>query len=194
MGVGASMTALDICRTPLTFMEDYAARNQIELKTVQADILEFDTTETFDAILTHAFMGNFDDARRQRLVGKWQALLSERGKVVTIQRVRPPDSPSIIRFSEQQSADFVAAAISAAERNGIHPGRTLTAVKDAATRFAESFSTHAIRSKPSLERLFLDAGMVFDCLEYQHSDTKENLSGPSVPSGGEYAHIVAGNQ
>lgn len=191
--VDAEITALDICRTPLAFMETYANRNQIELTTIQADILEFDGGDTFDVILTHAFMGYFDDVRRQRLVRKWQALLADQGKVVTIQRIRPPDSPSIIRFSQQQASDFVAAAISAAEQHGISRGPALIRVEEAATQFAQNFFSHSINSKSSFERLFLDAGLVFHCLDYQSLEKREHLSGPSVPSGGEYAHIVAGN-
>ena len=192
MGVNAQITALDICRTPLEFMGTYATREQFELATVQTDILEFDSGETFDVILTHAFMGYFEGIERQQLVRKWQTLLTAHGKIVTIQRVRPPDSPPIVRFSQQQTLDFLAAAISAAERHGVSPGPALSEVKQAATRFAENFFSHSINSKSSLERLFLDAGMIFHCLEYQSLGKVERLSGPSVPSGGEYAHIVAG--
>jgi len=191
IGVHVEITALDVCRTPLAFMEAYANRNQMDLKTIQADILEFDPSETFDVVLTHAFMGYFDDLRRQRLVARWHTLLADQGKVVTIQRVRPADSPSIVRFSCLEASDFVAAAVCAAERHGISQGPDLMRVEEAASQFSQRFFSHAIRSKSSFERLFLDAGMVFNCLDYRSSGQRENLSGPSVPSGGEYAHVVA---
>ena len=194
MSVDAEITALDICRTPLQFMQLYAHRKQFELKTVQADILEFDGADAFDVILTHAFMGYFDDVERQRLVRRWKTLLDTHGKIVTIQRVRPPDSPPIVRFSQQQGTDFLAAAVSAAEQHGISSGPALMRVEEAATRFARNFFSHSVNSKSSLERLFNDAGMIFSTLEYQSLGTRERLSGPSVPSGGEYAHIIASKE
>jgi SAM-dependent methyltransferase len=189
MGVDAAITALDVCRTPLEFMADYADRNRLQLATVQEDILEFDAADTFDVVLTHAFMGYFDDPRRQRLVAKWHDLLADQGRVVTIQRVRPADSPAIVRFSCRQASDFVAAAVRAAQRQGL--SHDLIRVEEAASGFAQNFFSHAVRSKSSFEKLFLEAGMVFECLDYQSSRHRENLSGPSVPSGGEYAYVVA---
>ena len=149
------------------------------------------TQATFDIVLTHAFMGYFDDLRRQHLVAKWHDLLADGGKVVTVQRVRPVDSPAIVRFSCSQASDFVAAVVRAAERQGMSLGPDLARVEEAATGFAQNFFSHAVRSKSSFEKLFLDAGMVFECLDYQSSEQRENLSGPSVPSGGEYAHVLS---
>lgn len=192
LGVDAELTALDMCRTPLACMESYASRHGLDVATRQTDILEFDTDERFDVILTHAFMGNFDEAGRQRLVGKWKELLSERGRIVTIQRVRSPSSPSVVRFSARQKADFVAAAIHATEREGAAHSFDVDAARQAAIEFSKGFSVHSIKSKSALEKLFLDAGLAFHHLEYRRLDQKDNLSGPSVPSGGEYAHVVAG--
>jgi len=191
LGAQARITALDICATPLAFMESYASSTQIQLATVRADILVFDAAERFDVILAHAFMGYFDDVHRQRLVGKWKELLSAKGRIVTIQRVRPLKSASVVRFSQRQASGFVATAIDAARQQGMSSGPELNRVKEAATQFSNRFCSHAIRSKAALEKLFVDAGMVFERLEYHTLGQLENLSGPSVPSRGEYAHIVA---
>ena len=192
MGVAPQLTALDLCATPLAFMQGYADQNAINLEAVKANILEFAPTEQFDIIVTHAFMGNFNDAQRPCLAHKWNELLSHKGKVVTIQRVRPADSPAIVKFSQQQAADFVTTAIGVAEKLGFSQESDLFRVRQAASVFAQNFSTHAIRSKAALRKLFLDAGMSLECLSYHRLEKMEHLSGPSVPSDAEYAHIVAG--
>ena len=186
------LTALDLCASPLAFMQTFASQNEIGLETIQASILEFTPAEEFDIIVTHAFMGNFDDTRRQCLAHKWHELLCDQGKVVTVQRVRAADSPAIVKFTQQQAADFVTTALSAARELGLSQESDLLRVKETASAFAQNFSTHAIRSKAALRKLFLDAGMSLDCLSYHRLDKRDHLSGPSVPSDGEYAHIVAG--
>ncbi len=191
MAIAPQLTALDLCATPLVFMQNFATGNQINLATVQADIFDFAPAEQFDIIITHAFMGNFDAARRHCLVRKWNELLHDRGNVVTIQRIRSADSPDIVEFSDQQATDFVKTALSAARDLGLSQESDLLRVKEAAGVFARKFTTHAIRSKAELRELFLDAGMRLDCLSYHKLDKRAHLSGPSVPSAGEYAHIVA---
>jgi len=190
--VEARITALDICATPLEFMKIFAENNGIDLTAVHADILAFEPATRFDIVVTHAFMGNFTDDDRQLLVNKWQALLCEDGKVVTIQRVRAADAPAVANFSATQATEFVAGALSAAKRNGLTSSKALATVEAIATEFAEKFSTYAIRSKSSLRSLFSNAGLKLDFLEYHSLGQKEKLSGPSVPSSGEYAHLVAG--
>jgi hypothetical protein len=63
-------------------------------------------------------------------------------------------------------------------------------VLDAASQFTEKFVNHAITSKTALESLFTDAGMQFHCIEYHKLDKMSELSGPSVPSDAEFAHII----
>ena len=131
--------AVDICATPLAFMQAYAKQNNIELTTYHCDILEFETDEAnteikFDIILTHAFMGYFDDTQRPLLVKKWRQLLSDRGKIVTIQRVRPADSPSLVTFTAQQSTQFLTAAIEAAKQSAFNDAE-LDSLKTAASEF-----------------------------------------------------------
>jgi hypothetical protein len=191
-GADPRITALDTCATPLAFMQAYADHAGLEIATIQSDILEFSTSDRFDVILTHAFMGNFDDAQRQRLVVKWKELLSEQGRIVTIQRIRPRQAPARVCFSQTQASDFVAAAIAAARGQGLSASNELELVEQAAAEFARRFVVHAVRSKDALEKLFLDAGLIFHSLGYHALAEKPELSGPSVPSGGEYAHIIAG--
>jgi len=190
MGVNEKLFAVDICATPLGFMQAYASENQIELETFHSDILEFNTEQKFDIILTHAFMGYFDDAQRAMLVKKWSQLLSDQGRIITIQRIRPADSPLIVKFTPQQSAQFISSALDAARLAEFNDCE-LDAVELAASEFASKFVNYAITSKSALESLFSDAGLDFQILEYHTLKKKGELSGPSVPSNAEFAHIIA---
>ena len=55
-------------------MQAYAEENGIELVTVHTDILGFETVEKFDVILTHVFMGYFDETQRPLLTRQWHHL------------------------------------------------------------------------------------------------------------------------
>lgn len=189
-GIKEKLHAVDICATPLAFMQAYAKENNIELTTYHSDILEFETENKFDIILTHAFMGYFDDIKRPLLMKKWHQLLADQGKIVTIQRVRPTDSPSRVTFTPQQSSQFVTTAIEAAKNASFNASEQDT-VKMAATEFTKKFVSHAITSKTALESLFIHADMAFHFLEYHKLEKKGELSGPSVPSNAEFAHIIA---
>ncbi len=188
------VTALDICATPLAFMDRYAAAHGLELHRIRSDILRYSPGRTFDLILTHAFLGNFAAAGRQQLVRKWGALLAGGGSVVTIQRVRAPDSPPLVRFSPEQSAHFVRAALEAARQTGEEQPEFTAWVELAARTFAERFVSHAITSRAELEQLFVDAGLQLQHVEYRTLATRVGLAGPSVPSGGEYALLIAGRR
>ena len=192
LGIREKLYAVDICATPLAFMQAYAEQNGIELVTVHTDILEFETVEKFDVILTHAFMGYFDETQRPLLTRQWRQLLSDEGRIVTIQRVRPVSSLLPVTFTAEQSSRFVAAAVEAVNAMDAGDMPDVATVREAATDFANNFSIHPITSRSALESLFTEAGLTFQTLEYHSLDKIGELSGPSVPSDAEFAHIIAG--
>ena len=189
-GRHADITGVDICATPLELMGLYARARGITFSPYRADILDYPAHNSFDIILTHAFMGNFDTEGRAALARKWASMLSATGSIVTVQRVRPADSPPVIRFSAEQARQFIHAVLTAAQASDLSPD-DLARAEAAASAFAENFMSHAITSKASLEQVFIDAGLTFSHLEYRSLDKRVNLAGPSVPSGGEYAFIIA---
>jgi SAM-dependent methyltransferase len=187
-------TAVDICATPLELMRRHALESGLRFSSVRADLLEYCPGERFDLIVTHAFMGNFDAVGRARLVRKWASMLSEGGSVVTIQRVRPADSPSVVRFTVDQARRFIDGSLdAAAQASGLQP-TDLPGVAAAAAAFTELFFSYAITSRADMEQLFLDAGLSFRYLEYHAQTPVNDLAGPSVPSGGEFAFIVASRE
>jgi len=194
LGIKPKITAVDICATPLAFMESYASEKQIELRTCKSNILDFDTEEKFDVILTHAFMGYFNDTQRPLLIKKWQQLLIPRGSIITVQRIRPENSPAIVKFSEQQSKAFVCNAIETVKSSSVDYENEVESVKQAASKFTDKFISYAITSKATFEELFVNAGLSFHTLEYHRLETVGQLSGPSVPSDAEFAHVIAVKQ
>jgi hypothetical protein len=200
-GIDLQLSAVDICATPLRFMQSYADSTGISLNTYRSNILEFSSDQRFDAILTHAFMGYFDTAERGKLVRKWRSLLNADGSVVTIQRVRPADSPELVRFTPDQRQRFIDTATKRAAKviakTGNNAQYDMAMVKEAATRFADNFRAHAIRSHSELEAAFTGAGLVFEGLEYGRISAIDTgaggVTGPSVPSDAEFAFIIARN-
>ncbi len=190
-GRRADITAVDICATPLELMSRYARENGLRFSSARTDILDYSAQASYDIIFTHAFMGNFDQAGRSRLLRKWASMLSAAGCVVTVQRVRPADSPAVVRFTAEQAINFIAVARKAAARAGITQPGDLARVEAAATNFTAHFMAHTITSRAALEQLFLDAGLSFRHIEYKALQKSPGLSGPSVPSGGEYGFIIA---
>jgi len=187
--------ALDICATPLYFMSSYARRRGIELTVHQSDILAFHSLTSFDVLLTHAFMGYFTAAARPHLVSTWRRLLAADGQLVTVQRIRPTDSAQVVNFNEYQARRFLEAAlVSARQMTDINnePGPfDANSVRLAASSFSSRFVNHAITSRQEFETLFCNAGLDFCTLEYQTLAVDSPLSGPSVPSKAEFAHVVA---
>ena len=190
-GLQPSVAAVDICATPLELMVEYAQLHDISLSKARADILSYTAASKYDVIFTHAFMGNFDDDGRAKLVRKWASVLTDGGRVVTVQRVRPVGSASLVQFSQEQARQFVAATLEAATRLDYLLPEERLRLGDAADAFTKNFKSYAITSREALEKLFVDAGFTFRHLQYQSLEKKSNLGGPSVPSGGNYAFIVA---
>lgn len=193
-GVDAEYHALDICATPLAFMDQYASSVHLPLATYHTGILAFQPAQVFDVIITHAFMGNFSSRQRPALVSKWHDLLTERGKLVTIQRVRPSDTPARVGFTAEEARAFVSRALAAARQRGVKSASELAVIETDATAFADNFVAHAITSREELEDLFTGAGMEFLSLQYQSLEPLNGLSGPSVPTDAEFAHLIATRQ
>jgi SAM-dependent methyltransferase len=191
-GVGTrivDVVALDICATPLELMRAYATSRELHFDSIRADILEYEDQQGYDLILTHAFMGNFADRDRARLVARWYALLRSGGRVATIQRVRPQGTPTVIGFSAEQTEAFVQAALESGAKHGLED---VSQVERVARAFTQKKRTYSITSHADFELLFTAAGFKLINLQYNALPTLPGLSGPSVPSGGKYAFLIAG--
>lgn len=186
----ADVTVVDMCGTPLFLCEECARARGATIRTRRANILDYTDEQPFDIVVTHAFLGYFDDTRRQALTRRWHALLRPGGAAVTVQRLRPGHPPGLARFSPAQAAAFRDDARIAAER---HPKRidiTADALAAAAAQFAERFVSHPVRTPDELRALFVNAGFTPSVLEV-HGNRAASAGGPSVPDQAGYAFLVA---
>ena len=172
---------LDRCATPLRICEWYAERHGLAIETLCQDVLAPLPEAAFDAVYTHAFMGNFDDADRARLVAQWARVLRPGGRVVTVQRVRPDFPGDVVRFSDDETAAFLQRV---AELVPVMLPRE-AAVLDVvamAQRHARNFWALPVRSAEGLRALFEDAGFRLDRFERSAPHGPAGVTGPSVPN------------
>jgi len=160
-GRSVEVTVLDRCQTPLELNRAHALEVGIEIETIRADILGFESDQRFDLICTHSFMTFFSAADRQRLVACWKALLRPGGCVVTAQRVRPGEKEELTRFPPAEIRRLGAEAERQARCNGESIVDAVIA-RALALGYGANHQTHLIASPQDLERLFLDQGFVLE--------------------------------
>ena len=172
---------LDRCATPLRICEWYAARHGLAIETLHQDVLDPVQAGAFDAVYTHAFMGNFDDADRMRLVRQWARVLRPGGRVVTVQRVRPDFPGDVVRFSDAETAAFIERVAELAPLV-LPPEASHLDVVAMARLHARNFRALPVRSAEGLRGLFEDAGFRLDRFERSSSGGPAGVTGPSVPN------------
>ncbi|MGE0667639.1 MAG: class I SAM-dependent methyltransferase [Sphingomonadales bacterium] len=172
---------LDRCATPLRICEWYAARHGLTIETLKQDVLDPLPEGVFDAVYTHAFMGNFDDDGRARLVRQWAAALRSGGRVVTVQRVRPGFPADVVRFTEAEASAFVERVAELAPV-WLPPEAAGLDVVAMAAEYARNFRALPVRSADGLRSLFEAAGFRLDRFERSAPAGPAGVSGPSVPN------------
>jgi len=60
---GWTVTAVDFMTPALEMTAEFAAENGVEVRTVQADVVEWDNTEQFDLVLDSGLMHNMDRSK-----------------------------------------------------------------------------------------------------------------------------------
>lgn len=160
-GSAVEVTVLDRCRTPLELSRMHALEVGFEIETIRADILEFESDQSFDLICTHSFMTFFPAADRRRLVERWRALLRPGGCVITAQRVRPGEKEELTRFPPDEIQRLGVEAEHRARSNGESIVDAATA-RELALGYGANHQTHLIASARDLEQLFLGEGFVLE--------------------------------
>lgn len=183
------ITVLDICDTPLLLNRWYAQRRGTNLATRRANILDCQDDTPFDAICTHAFLGNFDAAQRAALAARWHALLRPGGKVITVNRLRPGSDAQWIAFSVDQVWAYRARVEEAARARALQvPG-----LARAAEKYAARQAIFPLRSTTELRTLFERAGFGIEQLSIATiaPAARQEVDAPTVPGGNDYAQIIA---
>lgn len=175
-----AVTVLDICDTPLLLNRWYAGRAGTSVDTRRSNILDFEEPEPFDAVCTHAFLGNFDTAQRAALAAKWHALLRPGGKVVTVNRLRPGHEAQWIAFSVEQVWAYRARVEEAAQARALQIPR----LGKATERYASRQTIFPLGSAAELRALFEGAGFAIEQLSVA---TLPSM----VPAGDSYAQLIA---
>lgn len=90
-GIGAEprVTVIDACRTTLELNRWYAARVGAQVETAVRDIRDHEHPTAFDLITTHSVLSFVPEPEYAGLFARWRASLSEAGKLVYAQGIRP---------------------------------------------------------------------------------------------------------
>ncbi|MBT5040130.1 MAG: class I SAM-dependent methyltransferase [Rhodospirillaceae bacterium] len=188
-----SITAMDICETPLMLCKWYAERHGIEIETEACDILEWQTEKRFDLIVTHSFLPMLPAAARQALMTKWRQVLRPGGKVVTTTRINPdwteaqikPDDERVTAFRESARRE----ALKWHDVNDIDTDQ----LAEAAGNYIRRRKHYSLRSESELRTLFNEADFAFDRFDLVAVKGKfsPSQSGPGTSQSATYAEFVA---
>lgn len=82
---------IDLCKTPLLICDEYNKKyhgGHLKINTLKQDITNNTVkNESYDIIMTDAFLTRFDNKNRKIVVEQWGNLLTPKGKIVTTVRV-----------------------------------------------------------------------------------------------------------
>ena len=90
--VKLNIYVLDMCETPLFACKWYANKENVNIKCVNEDILNYNNDEFFDVICTDAFLTRFNDNDSNLVIDKWYKLLKKEGKIITTVRIHDSDT------------------------------------------------------------------------------------------------------
>ena len=86
-GVEPAFDVVDRCATPLRLNAWYGAKNRVNVRTIQHDVLEFGDHGPYDLICTHSLLQLLPIERRGRLFERWRSCLGTEGRVCFSNRV-----------------------------------------------------------------------------------------------------------
>ncbi len=186
------VTVVDRCATPLLLNTWYAERAGQSVATVCADILEYRADVPFDVICSHSFLGQFAPDCRPNLVGQWARLLRPGGMVLAVNRLRPADGPSELRFSPAEAREFCAQV---AQRIGRIPALSPHDRQQIVRRtriYVERSQTYSLAPE-ELAALFVQNGFQIDRLSSIISSDPQNrdMGGKAIPKDARHACLLA---
>ena len=192
-GIEPLVTVVDICDTPLWFNRWYAERMACRISTYRCDIAAFEASRTFDVICTHSFFGQIPHARRPALLEAWQRLLRPGGVAISVDRLRPAAGEAPVGFSEQQARTFCMAVErkAAAMRDSLQIDPVELA--KGADVYTRRQRLYPVRTGEEIRALFERGGFALDELACgpNETGTRQEDSGPAIPSNAEYARVIA---
>ena len=184
-----AVTVVDICETPLMLNCWFAERAGLAIDTHCSDILDYEQAGAYDAVCTHAFLGNFDAPGRDALMRKWHALLRPGGKVITVNRLRPGQAPQWVAFSIDQIWAYRARVEEAALSRGL----ALAGLGRAAETYAGRQTIFPLGTAGELRALAEQAGFAVEHLSVAPlaSAAQQKVNAPTVPGSDDYVRLIA---
>lgn len=193
VGRAAGVTVVDRCATPLAVNRWYAQSAQVNLATVQSDILEYEDSEGFDIICTHSFLSFFTAEQRDALAAKWMRLLRPGGVAITVNRLRQ-DSARSAGFSAEDGARYEAEVRRRAlAMQDLMPASADEIARLAAEQAAMPGGAQAIRSQEEFRGIFERAAFVVEEFVCQPlpAPVQTEIWGLGIPSDAPYMQIIA---
>lgn len=152
--------------TPLMISKWYAAKRKAEICTVKEDILKYSPATKFDFVVTDAFLTRFSRKEQRKVLQKWAELLKGTGRIVTTVRLDPSaESNKSVRPSNKEIEDFVLRAERLAELWREFVLLDPSQIGSIAREYAEKIESYAVRNRQELEKMFEEAGLVFEAYE-----------------------------
>lgn len=149
MEITYTITALDICQTPLKMVEWYAKKKNIPVIIHQANAVNtLLLSDAYDIIVADAFLTILPYTIQQQIVSEWSRLLKQTGKVLTTLKLGQ-EIPT--QISSIQIEKYVEKALQNATK---HPSFNLNKVKKIARRYVENKMNYPKQDITTIKQLF----------------------------------------
>jgi len=164
--IKTEVSVLDLCDTPLMISRWYAAKRKADICTVKEDILKYSPATKFDFVVADAFLTRFSRKEQRKVLQKWAELLKGTGRIITTVRLDPlVESNKSVRPSNKEIEDFVLRAERLAELWREFVLLDPSQIGSIAREYAEKIESYAVRNRQELEKMFEEAGLVFEAYE-----------------------------
>jgi hypothetical protein len=173
---------LDTCETPLLLCKWYAKYVGDDVLTEKQDILNYESRNPLDIIVTDAFLTRFSPQDRPKVVSRWHSLLRNGGKVVTTIRIEPRTKAELVKASLPEISNFRKRASREASKWRGFLEITEEDVAELAQRYAERMVSFSCQSDTEIISLFQEAGFSCDI---------EIASVPGEMKASNYARVIA---
>jgi len=193
-GATLDLCVVDRCETPLALTRWYAARLGAPVTGYVSDILDFESAQPFDVVMTNSLLGYFDLLERARLFASWARLLRPGGKLILTNRIRPGAGYEPVGFTADQARVFCEAVRGEAERWRDVFGFDPDDVVRWAAAYAQRFCSIPVRSDTEVLDLLRANGFSIDRLDTAIAAGRTEggaVSGPTTAERADYVRVVA---
>jgi hypothetical protein len=161
-GAPLHVTFVDRCGTAVFLNRWYADRYGVDLRAHECDVLAYRSSEPFDLVCTHNFLGRFVRERRNELIALWHDQLRVGGRVVTTQRIRPNATYARYRYSPDQARALATRVRRVASDHSGQLGVTPEQLSEAVYAYALRKGANVIQSRNEIRDAFLSGGFEID--------------------------------